>query len=178
MSNGIPTVAQIKARLDDIETCIRQADAVDNNDLNFLLDQHKAEVERLHEQVKGVACEVCWTTSWTPIEKVEDAVGVNTKKHGETLTRCEHCWREKVYSEKLTQAEALLVALPDGAVDTLKKWYAEKKRAEQAEAKCRELTNRLLAESASAREAEARCRELGERLNGVQNGAGPVLLDP
>lgn len=101
------------------------------------------EVGRLREQVKGVACEVCWTTSWTPIEAIEEAGGVNTKLHDKTLTRCEHCWREKVYSEKLAQAEALLVALPDGAVDTLKKWYAEKQRADKAEAQLKWIRERV-----------------------------------
>ena len=61
---------------------------------------------RLQEQVKGVACEVCWTTSWTPIEKVEDANGVNTKRYGKELTRCEYCWQEKVYGDKLAACEA------------------------------------------------------------------------
>ena len=53
------------------------------------------------EQIKGVACDLCWTTSWAPIAKVEDAQGVNTKLRDKTLMRCEHCWRERGWSEQL-----------------------------------------------------------------------------
>lgn len=60
-------------------------------------DDHLAAVAKLQEQIKEIACEVCWTTSWTPIENLEDANGVNTKTASDgALTRCEHCWLHDV----------------------------------------------------------------------------------
>lgn len=114
-----PTLAQIKARLEqaktgkivanekscwcpvnDQETTIYQL-AFDG--IAFLL----AEVERLDSSSKS------YMEDWQ----------LEYKLHHET-------------KQKLAQAEALLAALPDGAIETLKKWYAEKQRAAQAEARC------------------------------------------
>jgi hypothetical protein len=52
-------------------------------------------IAKLEEQVKGIVCEVCWTTSWIPIPTKKEADGVNTKTdpNGD-LARCDYCWLE------------------------------------------------------------------------------------
>lgn len=48
---------------------------------------------RHKENLSGVACEVCLTISWVPIEYRDDADGVNVKRgRGGTLSRCDYCW--------------------------------------------------------------------------------------
>lgn len=57
----------------------------------------------------GCACDVCWTMSWEPIEKKDDANGVNVKTDPNGyLARCGYCWHEQAWQRKLTAAEAAL----------------------------------------------------------------------
>ena len=77
-------------------------------DADTLLDRLAA-LER-----KRGACKVCWTVSWEPIEKPEDADGVNTIGP-DHLARCGYCWHQKAYQDnqkayqdKLAACEAKL----------------------------------------------------------------------
>ena len=63
------------------------------------LEQRLLELER-----QRGACEVCWTASWEPIEKMEDADGVNTIGPDQ-LARCGHCWMKLKLEQRLAQAE-------------------------------------------------------------------------
>lgn len=60
------------------------------------------------------ACEVCWTNSWMPIEKREDADGVNTIGPDQ-LARCEHCWMQQAYQQR----EATLQQHADALAEAL-----------------------------------------------------------
>lgn len=70
-----------------------------------LLERENAD---LTAKLAAVACEVCWTTSWTPIERIEEANGVNTKHKldGSDLARCEYCYLQaKLMKIELEQEE-------------------------------------------------------------------------
>ncbi len=73
-----------------------------NETINFWKKSYNEELahsKQVEEKVKELerkrgACEVCWTVSWVPIEKHEDANGVNTIGPDQ-LARCGYCWLEK-----------------------------------------------------------------------------------
>lgn len=67
------------------------------------------EVAQLKEQLKGIACEVCWTNSWVPIETKEQADGVNVKTDSSSMmARCDHCWIQQAIQRDLDAARLLL----------------------------------------------------------------------
>lgn len=49
------------------------------------------------------------------------------------------CQEHASLEAKLAACEAILAELPSGAIETLKHWYAEKQRADKAEARVKEL---------------------------------------
>jgi hypothetical protein len=102
--------AALEARLADLEETCDLAILVATSELQARVDKAEAALAEAREQLKGVACEVCWTTSWCPIERVEDAQGVNTKTDadGALLCRCDYCWHEQAYSLELKEARGLL----------------------------------------------------------------------
>lgn len=94
------SLQHIRARLTELQRVTRTMTVTE-----LETEQDLQTVLAAYDQVKCVVCEVCWTTSWVPIEKVEDAFGITTKLHGNMLTRCDYCWREKVYADKLAASE-------------------------------------------------------------------------
>jgi len=73
---------------------------------NARIDELQQALQEAHRN-RG-ACEVCWTVAWEPIEKIEDADGVNTASQGE-LVRCGTCWQDKQYvklKQRYEEAEA------------------------------------------------------------------------
>lgn len=74
-------------------------------DLLERAEQAEARVKEL--ELKRGACEVCWTVSWEPIEKREDADGVNTIGPDQ-LARCGYCWHEQTFRKHLATATDII----------------------------------------------------------------------
>ncbi len=74
-------------------------------DVRADLEKEKEKADKVKElERKRGACEVCWTVSWEPIEKIEDANGVNTIGP-DHLSRCGYCWMKKRLEERIKELE-------------------------------------------------------------------------
>ena len=112
-------IAELEARVREVEE--QRVYIIDINGKRHLLQcelcttlddrvgKLEQERDRLLHQVKQIACEVCFTTSWIPIQDKADADGVNTIGPDQ-LARCDYCWLQKHY----THLRGLIGALPAG----------------------------------------------------------------
>jgi hypothetical protein len=77
-----------------------------------------ADHARIVADLRRGSCEVCWTNSWEPIARKEDADGVNTIGP-DNLARCGFCWHQQAWQKKIAELEAKLKTVQDNTLRLL-----------------------------------------------------------